>query len=350
MPVLDFQQGPRPRNYLSRREQWRLLLLVFALGLVIVLAFEARKPERYRWLVGGGASEQGGRREQRGAAPGDDSTAAAPVDARPKPDVGGQAIPPTSSPGPAKPDQPAPSRYFPGVEPSRLEGIRDNKPLGPSEWDAWLHLLQLLATSDEAALRRASTGQVNFIQLLDQPEEYRGELVTTGGTIRRACRAKVPENEHGLDDYYQTWLFPADYPTDPIVVYCLHLPEGFPTGLEIEEQAEVTGFYFKVSVYQAADGTVRRAPLLLARTLHWRQKLEAADTAPPSPVLLLPLIVGSAAFALLVVGYVYYRTRRGGPSEVESLIRRHASQNPETATDVGTAMQRLARSEEERKP
>ncbi|MCA9269266.1 MAG: hypothetical protein KDA41_12380 [Planctomycetales bacterium] len=46
------QRPPPARNYLSRREQLRLLLLVGTLMLILVAMFEARKPERWFWLTG----------------------------------------------------------------------------------------------------------------------------------------------------------------------------------------------------------------------------------------------------------------------------------------------------------
>ena len=55
--MLDFQRGPKPRNFLSRREQRRLLFLVLTLGLVLFLVFEARKPKYYQWIV---APDRGG--------------------------------------------------------------------------------------------------------------------------------------------------------------------------------------------------------------------------------------------------------------------------------------------------
>ena len=46
----QFQRSKPPRNYLSRREQWRLLGLVLALGLVVILMGEARDPDNYPWF------------------------------------------------------------------------------------------------------------------------------------------------------------------------------------------------------------------------------------------------------------------------------------------------------------
>ena len=306
--MLDFQQGRKPRNFLSRREQWRLLLLVLTLGLIVILMFEARKPEHYSWFCAAGEDGAGG------GTTGKPSSDSRPTDPRlqsPSPDEGlpGMSV----SPSLVKSAEAAPSRYFPGVKPSYLETIQDNRPFRRAEWDAWLHLLDILGRTDEATLTIASTGPVSFVQLFQQSEEYRGELVTTRGTIRRAHRLKAPKNEYGIDDYYQTWLQPADHPEDPMVVYCLHLPNGFPTGMDVSADVAITGFYFKLSVYKAQDA-VRRAPMLLSRTVHWQKKPEVVKKPDQGSLFTLLMIAGSAAFAVLATAYVYYRTRGAGAS------------------------------------
>lgn len=314
LPVLDFQRGPKPRNFLSRREQWRLLVLVLMLGLVVIFAWEARNPDYYRWLWAQAENEE---------APGT-----------------------FRSPAPVAPEETAPSRYFPGVEPSRLKSIRDNKPLGLSEWNAWLHLFDVLRKNEEATLEQASTGRVSFVQLFEQSGEYRAELVTTGGIVRRAHPAKTPKNEYGLSDYYQVWLWPADHPNDPIAVWCLHLPKGFPIGMTMAEEAEVTGFYFKLWAYKAADGKVLRAPMLLARTVRWRKKPEVARAPPQGPLPLALMIAGAAAFAVLATVYVFYRTGNQGLARVESLPGRSTLQDADSSPDVGATLQQLADSED----
>ena len=46
LKVLRFNTSKRPaRNYFSRREQWRLLLLVMSLGVVIIVMRQLRQPE-----------------------------------------------------------------------------------------------------------------------------------------------------------------------------------------------------------------------------------------------------------------------------------------------------------------
>lgn len=340
--MLDFQRGPRPRNYLSRREQWRLLWLVLLLGLVVILALEARKPERYRWLLGEGPREGGS------PATSGSSHAGSPIDSR-LPPRDSDEIPGTYvSPKAAAPKQRTSSRFFPGVKPGLLESIRDNKPLTPSEWDAWLSLFDVLEKTDEATLAQASSGPVSMVQLFEQSGEYRGELVTTRGTVRRANAARLPRNEYGLTAYYQTWLSPEDQPDEPMTVWCLELPKGFPLGMEIAEEAQVTGFYFKLWTYKAADGNVRRAPLLLAKTIDWRKEPPVAHSPPQGPFPLLLMFAGAALFAVLATIYVYYRTRAPGPPPAESLLRKDRFPEAKEPPDVGAAMQQLA--ESDRKP
>jgi hypothetical protein len=337
--VLDFHRGSQPRNFLSRREQWRLLLLVLTLGLVAVLTLEARDPEHYRWLLAEGPGDE------------DPSAGDRPVDTLVRAEPVVEDIPGTFRlAGPVAAEAEGSSRYFPGVRPSHLKSIGDNKPLGFSEWDAWLHLFDVLENSSEAALQRASTGRAGFVQLFEQSSEYRGELVTVEGIIRRAHPAKTPKNDYGLEDYYQTWLWPDDHPNDPIVVWCLHLPDGFPVGMEMAEEAEATGFFFKRWAYKAADGNMRRAPMVLARTVHWRKRSEATSRVPEGPLPLVLMIAGAAAFGVLAAVYVYNRPRRRGPTRAASPEALSALGKVETTPDMDAVLRQSADSEEPQGP
>ena len=223
-----------------------------------------------------------------------------------------------------------------------LRGIEDNRQVVPSEWPEWLRVFDQLQRADLGPLERAKPEHVTFVQLFDQPEVYRGRLVRTVGYARRAHRVRPPRNDYGIAKYYQVWLQVDDHPADPVALWCLDLPAEFPLGMSIEERVEVVGYFFKLMSYLAADGKIRRAPLILAKTVKWQ----------PRPALpyqarwdLLPLILGAAlALTFCFLGWVYYRTRttsrfgRGRkpelgplPSKIEipSLDDSHLSVRPE---------------------
>lgn len=343
--VLRFQQGSKTRNYFSHREQRRLLFLVLTLGLVVFLMFEARDPGHYDWLTG---LERGGQAPAAGGSP---AVATKPVDTRVNRDDEADDLPGTflSSADP-KTDGTDEARYFPGVRAVELKSIRDDRLLGPSEWDTWLHLFEVLRQTDESSLEQASTGRVTFVQLFEQSPAYRGELVTVSGTIRRAHPTKTPANDLGLTDYYQTWLQPADHPQDPMAVWTLSLPERFPTGMDLAEEAEATGFYFKRLAYKAADGEIRRAPLLLARNLKWIQRPPVVETPPQTSGRLALMIAGAAVFAVLATALIYYRSRNPATLLSDARARAQPGQRADTSSDVGDALRRWADSPNERTP
>ena len=187
-----------------------------------------------------------------------------------------------------------------------LAAIRDDEPFRAGEGGAWFKLFDRLRKTDSAALSEESVGPVTFIQLYRQPKEYRAALVTLAGTLHGSEQIAAPRNELGIESYYRTWLSPRDNPTNPIVIYTLTVPEGFPQGMAIEEQVELDGFFFKRWPYAAQD-TVRSAPVVLAKTL--RRVTSQAET-PALPMSLVTIVGTAAAAALAFVAIVWWRTRR----------------------------------------
>jgi len=273
-----------PRNYLARREQRRLFMLVMTLGLVAVLMNEASKPDRWYWIWGGNP-------------PTNDSILRGteqPVDTR----LAEARI--STEPGTFVAARPAVARqlpdksYFGGVRPELLADIRDDAVFVSGDHAGFFHLLNILRQADPAQIAAASTGEVSFVQIFKQPAEYRGQLVTLRGTLRRATWRDAPQNDDGIEGYFHTVLQPRERPENPVVIYCLELPDGFPTGEEIRvDHVTVTGFFFKRWAYRAGDG-IRTAPLLLARGITWQPM--AADSQPPfTQTRQAALLVGGCA-------------------------------------------------------
>lgn len=304
-------QAPEPRDYFSRREQWRLLMLVMSLGLVLILINEARKPENWRWLLGNSQAEQ--------QDPAADQDGTATWDKRIGPGKqGAQPLPEQDAPREAEQTDARPSPtgevssgdYAAGVNPELLATIRDNARFRAGEQIAWFHLFAVLKAADPVELRRESIGRISRLQLSKQSKAYRGELVTVRGTVRRAHWLDAPKNDDHIAGYYQTWVQPDDSPDGPIVVYCLELPDGFPTGMNLSRRAAVTGFYFKRWLHSSDDG-LQLSPVILARGLQEERPRAFLDNALSLGGWKWIVIVGIAALvAALVVSYIFRRTRR----------------------------------------
>lgn len=260
--MLNFQPKTPPRNWTSRREQRRLLMLVALAGGVMLLFAVASKPQMYAWFTNIGKQPQ---------APED-----AQVDTRPKRstrtrDLRAGLFAVTADAPADAPAAAPPGDRFPGVQMEYFRAIKDNTLHRPAEAEAWFHLLDIASKTPQETLEAASRGRVTFLQLFRQPEIYRAELVTITGTVHRIVPQEIPPNYVDLSgEYYQVWLQPENS-AHPVVVYALSLPEGLAIADEMNEPAEVTGFFFKVWAY-AAKEEPRTAPILLAKTLRWKEE------------------------------------------------------------------------------
>jgi len=315
---------------MARREQWRLLLLVMGLCGVVWLAMEAREPERFRWILEWG--RDGDSVEQQ-------------VDTRVAVEGAGAADDTFVLPPPGQPWQMADPQDEGALTEEDLAAIRDDEPFRKAEHPAWFKLFGVLQTEDQVSLDERSIGPVTFIQLYRQPKEYRGELVELRGTLRRSEPLPAPPNDHGIESYYRTWVFPDDNPSNPIVVYTLSVPDGFPSGMTLVEKVELQGFFFKRWPYVATDA-IRTAPVVLASELDWIAMPEAESPAPP---LSIGAMLGLAtAFAALVVIVVWWRTRTVHSAEPEPAVLDALGEvDYEEPHDSTTRLRLLAEAEQE---
>jgi hypothetical protein len=200
------------------------------------------------------------------------------------------------------------SALFPGVNREYLDTVQDDTVFRAAESNAWFHLLDLLSKTEESALASASVGHVDYLQLDEQPESYRGRLVTLEGVVRAAKQVAAPENEYDIKQYYQLWLQPDRGDENLIVVYALELPQGFPLGEKLDQPGGVTGFFFKRWAYTSRGG-IATAPLVLAKTIAWEPTPVAGTTAPVDEQVFLAVAV-ALLLALVVVGWLFVRSRR----------------------------------------
>ncbi|MEX0977250.1 MAG: hypothetical protein WDZ48_00265, partial [Pirellulales bacterium] len=239
---------------------------------------------------------------------------------------------------PVRADRNAP---FPGVREDYLKEVQDDTVFRAAESDAWFHLLALLDKTNPQDLEKASIGRVGHLQLDQQPESYRGRLVTIDGVVRSAKLVEAPKNGFGIRQYYQLWLQPQMSATALIVVYCLKLPQGFPVGSVLGERCTTTGFFFKRWAYQSQGG-ITTAPLILAATIDWQPPPPPPPPAAPVGERLLWSVAVALVLALLFLGIFMARQRGGGRAGRPALDGRQvaaacAAHEPPAADDSADA-------------
>jgi len=197
--------------------------------------------------------------------------------------------------------------------------IEDDTIFRPAEQQIWFHDLARVRDTPPPELLKQSLGEISYLQLFNQVDDYRGKVITVSGTVEGAYRLRAPENYLGIKQYFVYWIHPTGGPPSPIIVYALDAPPGFPAikdrdvdrGItKLREPVQVTGVFFKRYAYLAQDGNATyTAPLLLANMPQWKpapQLAPAADRLPMSVNNIALVAVGTLALGL-VVGILLYR-------------------------------------------
>jgi len=201
-----------------------------------------------------------------------------------------------------------------------LQAVQDNTSFRPQEQAAWFALLALLEQSTPSSLQQKSVGNLSYAQLLGQPAEYRGKVVTLHGTVLREEPLRAPTNSRGILDYHRLILQPSGGGEWPFVVYALKLPANFPRGTSIRARIEVRGYFFKNWSYSWGDG-LGLAPVVLAKNVRWLQEAAHGNALPPAGErpwtdwkLLLLATLAAALFAGLVLKVAWRSTGRYSPT------------------------------------
>jgi hypothetical protein len=307
----------------------RLLVGILLLGVVAIIADKARQPGALDWfdrLVASGAGESTGGIDNRLESLHSREPADSFVIAKNQPDEKSSAK----------------GELFPGVKLEWFQSIRDDTISSREEQACTLPLFAILQKADLAKLREASVGKIAYAQLFRQPRQYRGRLVTVAGVVQGVYPIQLFPNEYGINKYYQVWLAPFDNRFAPIVIYCLSLPKGFPTGDKVAEEVEATGFFFKRWAYQAKDAT-RTAPTILAKSLEWQKRPVLKPVSTIDAGKLVPIIVVAALFTALTVWFIHQRTKPSRPIltevslDVEKIRTMEAGRESKEETDGSEA-------------
>lgn len=143
-----------------------------------------------------------------------------------------------------------------------------------------------------------------FPDIFKNSNRYKGKLVTLTGRVRKLIHYPAEKNEYGINTLYEAWLFTDDSQQNPTVVICTDVPpelkDGLPQGTDVIDHVTITGYLFKMYVYNAQD-TTRVAPLILAGQLEWSpQVVDERGSLLFSQILAgsLIILIAGAAFVM----------------------------------------------------
>ncbi len=210
------------------------------------------------------------------------------------------------------------------VNPVLLQAITDNSiGIRFEEKDAYFRVLELawktpLAEQEEFArdfreARRLSNPRYAkrkadqfpaFVDLFQNPDEYRGRPVSLHGVMRKLTKFDPGPNQRDIKEAYEGWVYTDDSQNNPAVVIFLSKPDGLKVGGDLTEEVRLTGYFFKMYGYEAQD-VARKAPLILAGAVEWKQGPPAYKPQPlGAEVYLLVTLV------ILVLGFVFWQGNR----------------------------------------
>ncbi len=206
------------------------------------------------------------------------------------------------------------------VEQLCLVEVRDDATfLRPDENQIWFHLLHELQAHSPADLKAKSVGIVGYSAMYNQPEAYRGKVVTVKAQVRWAYRVPAIKNYLGIKEFNVLYLAPEGVPDKPLIVYSLNLPAGFPRLKEqnhpsgmtaLHEDVVVTGYFFKRGAYRGKDANYT-APLILANVPAWIPPEGTLVTSARGQKIWWESLIASAVLFAVGVIVVYFTTRRG---------------------------------------
>ncbi len=147
------------------------------------------------------------------------------------------------------------------------------------------------------------------IDAFNRPSECHGEVVSFRGHVRKVTKYPPTENDYGIDDLYELWLFDEEGRGMPVVVVVRELPQGFPVNLrekDVIDGVSVRGYLFKMYAYRGQE-QLHAVPLILAKTVSW------APVVPPAAPSMPPWGYGLAIAITLLLLVLIVRGRRRDP-------------------------------------
>jgi hypothetical protein len=191
------------------------------------------------------------------------------------------------------------------------------------ERDAYFRILELarrtpLAKQEEFAQNFAEARQLSnpryarrkpsqfpvFVDMFQNPDDYRGRPVSIHGVMRSLTKIDPGKNNQGIGEAYEGWVYTDDGQGNPAVVVFIDKPPGLKVGGDITEEVRFTGYFFKMYGYQSQE-KVRKAPLILAGEVEWRKSPESYKAQPLGAEVYLGITM-----LVVLLGFVWWQGNR----------------------------------------
>ncbi|MEI8381946.1 MAG: hypothetical protein WCJ09_17585 [Planctomycetota bacterium] len=169
-----------------------------------------------------------------------------------------------------------------------LRRVKDNT-LGirRDEADAYYRLVYHASRVNPVELERAGFTDVLYINLMTEPDRYRGEPISIQGELWRLYEFQAGQNEFGLGTLYEGWIFTADSDRNPYRVVFTKLPRELEPGDNLRKQVRVTGYFFKREGYPSKGGMHVTPTLIANRVVPY-----ISPNAVPSTDAIVPYMIG----------------------------------------------------------
>lgn len=168
---------------------------------------------------------------------------------------------------------------------------------------------------------------VGVVPLLQQPDVFRGRVVSFAGTVARSEKLASRENEFGIETYWQLWLRPIGGADRPVVAIVGDVPDavaaiGSDASTEDGPAVNVVGVFIKRLAYRSAAGA-DLAPVVIGRldratmvdAVAPRTNHDVDQATAGLPAALAWAVLAACLVGIAIAGLVSWRmsvmTRRG---------------------------------------
>ncbi len=234
-----------------------------------------------------------------------------------------------------------------------LQQVQDRTSLGwTGDSGSWIRTWEKVISPNATQNELVDATSVNRIELMGQPDIYRGKPIAIEGWVRSARKKKLPaDTALGIEHYYILWVRPRESKLGPYCVYSQHIPASFPKlgneFIDVNQLVQIPGYFFKIRSYVAADSSVQECPVIIAPQLLTiaSAPMPLLDKWQPSPTTLITAFVVIPLGATFIAWFAFQTSRTKRQSPAKSTKKRiHDSldalvKSPEVQTDQEKIME-----------